>query len=183
MGRQVVFLLHPTDQKDFSDLLKTFEDICFLSYFNKSNKPTIIDDTVMLDHIKEGSRVHLVRKQDLKNIKFQFIEKFNYWLVDNTRSQVLDFDRCVVYDNELRSGRLYFQPKYVENLQWIEKNADFIKWSDNIITKCKKYFKKYKYKFEESPYEYILYLSPTSMKLIEENKSLLGLGGDRLTIK
>jgi hypothetical protein len=183
MGRQVVFLLHPTDQKNFSDLLKTFEDICFLSYFNKSNKPTLIDDTVMLDHIKEGSRVHLVRKQDLKDIKFKFIEKFNYWLVDNIRSQVLDFDRCVVHDNELRSGRLYFQPKYVENLQWIEKNADFIKWSDNIIAKCKKYFKKYRYKFEESPYEYILYLSPTPMKLIEENKSLLGLGGDRLTIK
>ena len=183
MGKQVNFFLHPSDQKDFSAFLKTFDDICFLSYFNKSNKPTIIDDIILLDHLKEGSRVHLARKQDLKNLRFQFIEKFDYWLVDNTISQVLDFDRCVVYDNELKSGRLYFQPKYVENLQWIEKNADFIKWSDNIIAKTKKYFKKYKFKFEDSPYEYILYLSPNTFKLLEENKSLLGLTGDRLKIK
>jgi hypothetical protein len=95
----------------------------------------------------------------------------------------MDFSRCEVYDNELQKGRLYFELKYVENEQWIEKNADFIKWADSIIAKSKKYFIKYKYKFEGSPYEYLLYLSPTSMKLIEENKSVLGKTLDSLRIK
>jgi hypothetical protein len=183
MGRQVNFFLHPDDQKDFDDLLKTFDDICFLSYYHKSNNPTVINDTIMLDHIKEGSRVHLVRRQDLELVKLNFVEKFNYRLIDNTASPVLDFDRCVVNENDLRRGRLYFQPKYFENLKWIEKDINFIKWSDNIIAKTKKYFKKFKYKYEQSPYEYIAYLSPNSMRLLLKNNAMIGLTGDRLTIK
>src|SRR5687767_4872660 len=148
MGRQINFFLNTDDQKDFDDFLRTFDNMCFLGYFNKSNSPTIIDDTIIRDQLKEGRRVYLVRNQDLKSIKFTFIKKFNYWLIDDSPSPVLHFDRCVSSNNDLGSGRLYFEPKYVENLQWVEKHVDFIKWSDSIIAKARRYFKKYKYKYE-----------------------------------
>lgn len=183
MGRQINFFLSKNDQKSFDDFLRTFDDICFLAYYNKSNAPTIINDTLIYDQLKEGSRVYLVRKQDIKKIKFTFIEKFNYWLIDDSPSPVLHFDRCVSYNNDLRSGRLYFQPKYVENLQWVEKDIDFIKWSDSIIAKSRRFFKKYKYKYESSSYEYTAYFGQDAMKLIEENKAEMGRTGDRLIIK
>jgi hypothetical protein len=183
MGRQINFFLSADDQKSFDDFLRTFDDTAFLAYYNKSNEPTIIDDTIIHDQLKEGSRVYLVRKQDLKNIKFTFIEKFDYWLIDDSPSPVLHFDRCVSYNNDLRSGRLYFQPKYVVNLQWVEKNIDFIKWSDSIIAKSCRFFKKYKYKYESSSYEYIAYFGLNAMKLIEENKAEIGRTGDRLIMK
>lgn len=183
MGRQINFFLNTDDQKDFDDFLRTFDNVCFLGYFNKSNSPTIIDDTIIRDQLKEGRRVYLVRKQDLKNIKFTFIEKFNYWLIDDSPSPVLHFDRCVSYNNDLRSGRLYFEPKYVQNLQWIEKDVDFIKWSDSIIAKARRYFKKYKYKYESSSYEYTAYFGINAMKLIEEKKAEIVLPGDRLIMK
>jgi hypothetical protein len=183
MGRQINFFLHPDDQNDFNDFLNSFDDICFLSYYHKTGNPTIIDDTLIRDHLKEGSRVHLIRKQDLNEIRFLFIEKFNYWLIDNNASPVLDFDRCITWESDLRSGRLFFQPKFVENMQWIEKKTDFIKWSDFIISKTRKYFKKYRYKYENSSHGYNAYLSPKAMSLLTENKAILGLPGDRLTIK
>ena len=183
MGRQINFFLHPDDQKDFDNLLRSFNDICFLAYYNKSGTPTIIHDTIISDQWKEGSRVHLIRKQDLKNVKLTYIEKFNYWLIDNSSSPVLDFDRCVSYDNDLREGRLYFQPKYLVNHHWIEKDVDFVKWSDSIIVKVRKYFNKKKYKFDSSSYEYTLYLSNKAIKLIEEDKATIGLPGDRLIMK
>ncbi|MDP4208034.1 MAG: hypothetical protein Q8928_04385 [Bacteroidota bacterium] len=183
MGHQINFFLNEDDQKDFDNLLRTFDDICFLSYFNKSNIPTIIDDTIIRDKLKEGSRVYLVRKQDLKNIKFRFIEKFNYWLIDDSPSPVLHFDRCVSYNSDLRSGRLYFEPKYVENLQWIEKSVDFIKWSDSVIAKARRFFKKYKFRYPSSSYGYTAYLGQNAMKLIEENKAEIELTGGRLIIK
>lgn len=182
MGRQINFFLHPDDQKDFNDFLKSFDDICFLSYYHKTENPTIIDDTLIRDHVKEGSRVHLIRKQDIKDIRFQFIEKFGYWLIDNNSSPVLDFDRCITWENDLRSGRLYFQPKFVENLQWVEKNTDFVKWSDFVISKTRRYFKKYRYKYENGSYEYNAYLSEKAINLLTDNKAIIGLIGDRLTI-
>ncbi|KAF0200975.1 MAG: hypothetical protein FD170_3007 [Bacteroidetes bacterium] len=182
MGRQINFFLHPDDQNDFNSFLKSFDDICFLSYYHKTENPTIIDDTLIRDHIKEGSRVHLIRKQDLKDIRFHFIEKFNCWLIDNNSSPVLDFDRCITWENYLHRGRLYFQPKFVDNLQWIEKNADFVKWSDFIISKTRRYFKKFKYKYEGSSYEYNAYLSEKAMSLLTDKKAALGLNGDSLTV-
>ena len=183
MGRQINFFLHPDDQNDFNDFLNSFDDICFLSYYHKTDNPTIINDTLIRDHIKEGIRVHLIRKRDLNEIRFRFIEKFNYWLIDNNLSPVLDFDRCISLENDLRRGRLYFQPKFVENLVWVEKKTDFVKWSDFIISKTRKYFKKYRYKYENSSYEYNAYLSQKAMSLLTENKAIIGLPGDRLTIK
>jgi len=183
MGRQINFFLHPNDQKDFDDFLKSFDDICFLPYYHKSDSISLIDDTIIRDDMKEGRRVCLVRKQDLKNIKFVFIEKFDYWLINDTVSPVLHFDRCVSIDNSLSSGRLYFQPKYVENLMWINQDSDFIIWADKIISAVKRKLKKYRFKYEMSSYEYNAYLSLDAMNLILENKAEISLPGDRLTIK
>ncbi len=183
MGRQINFFLHPDDQKDFNDFLKSFDDICFLSYYHKTNNPTIIDDILIRDHVKEGDRVHLIRKQDLKNIRLHYIEKFNYWLINNTSSPVLDFDQCITWENDLRSGRLYFQPRFVENMLWVDKNPDFVKWSDLIISKTRKYFKKYRYKYENSSYEYNAYLSKKAMDMLTDNKATISLPGDLLIMK
>jgi len=183
MGRQINFFLHPDDQKDFDDLLRTFDNICFLSYYNKTNKPTIIADTIIREQIVEGSRVYLARKQDLKNLNFTFIEKFNYWLIDDSSNPLLYFDRCVSNDNYINSGRLYFQPKYVKNLQWVNQSDDFVKWSDKIISNVKKKLKKYKYKYETSSYEYTAYLGNQAMQLLIENKAEISLTGDRLILK
>ncbi|MEI7587236.1 MAG: hypothetical protein WCJ44_31530 [Runella sp.] len=55
----------------------------FLPYYHYDNKVATIKDTIVRDALKEGSRVYLVRPQDLKVIKLTHIEKFGYWLVDD----------------------------------------------------------------------------------------------------
>lgn len=183
MGRQINFFLHPDDQKDFDNLFRSFDDICFLSYYHKTAKPTIIDDTVIRDQKVEGSRVYLARKGDLENLNFTFIEKFNYWLIDDSSNPLLHFDRCVSFDNYITSGRLYFQPKYVKNLQWISQSEDFVKWSDKIISHVRKKLRKYRYKYENSSYEYTAYLGEHAMNLLEDDKAEISLPGDKLILK
>ena len=180
MGRQINFFLCSSDQKDFDEFLKTFDNVYFLAYYNKTDKPTIIEDTIIQNHLKEGSRVYIVRKQDINEIKFMYIEKFNYWLIDDISSPVLHYDLCLTIDNYIHSGRLYFQPKFVENLQWVEKNYDFVKWSDCIISKTRRFLKKYRYKYESTNYEYTVYCGDEALRLLTNNTAKISLPGDRI---
>ncbi len=183
MGRQINFFLFQDDQLIFNDLLGTFKDICFLAYYNKTNSPSVIDDTLIRDHLKEGSRVYLARKQDLIHLRFTYIEKFNYWLIDDSHCPVLHYDRCIPIDNYIRSGRLYFLPKYVENLQWKNQNEDFVKWSDDIISLVKKKLHKHKYKYETYSHEYLAYVGTSAMQLLKEKRADITLPGDRMYLK
>jgi hypothetical protein len=77
MGRQINFYLHPNDYQEFENLLKATGDIIFLPYFHYDGKVRTIDTTIPL--ILEGERIYLVRRQDLKQIELEHIEKI--WLL------------------------------------------------------------------------------------------------------
>ena len=99
MGRQINFFLHPDDQDNFDKLLKSFGDVVLLPYYHFDNKVSTVPDTIVRDIQKEGSRVYLVRPEDLKNIKLVHIEKFNYWLIDDNSLPVFDFVSSIFLDN------------------------------------------------------------------------------------
>ena len=128
MSREIFELI---DAGEFDKLLKSFGDVVFLPYYHYDNKVATIKDTIVRDALKEGSRVYLVRPQDLKVIKLTHIEKFGYWLVDDNSTPVLHFDRSVFKENTIHSGRLYFQPQFVKDMSFVKKSDDFVNWADN----------------------------------------------------
>ncbi len=180
MGRQVNFFLHPDDQNEFDQFLKKFDDIIIIPYYHYSDKLSLIDNTVVTDFRKTGTRVHLARRSDLPNVKLKHIETQKYWLV-NTNSPVLDFDRSIFRDNNIHSGRLYFQSKFVSNMQWIDKSIDFVKWSDNIIKATRKRLKKYKQKL--GAYTYTEYFAEHALKWFIDNQADIQGGGHILVPK
>lgn len=178
MGRQVTFFLHPDDQHGFDKLLKSFGDLVLLPYYHFDNEISTIGDTIIRDINKEGSRVYLARPEDFKKIKIKHIEKFNYWLVDDFSSPVLHFDRSILRDNIIYSGRLYFQPTFVENMEWVKRSNDFVDWADKIIKTVRRKLKQHKYKM--GSYHYTEYLGEKALDWLDKTKAEVGGAGHQL---
>ncbi|MEO5909746.1 MAG: hypothetical protein ABIP95_02605 [Pelobium sp.] len=145
MGRQINFYLHPDDYQEFEDLLKNTGDIIFLPHFHYDGKVRTVDTTIPVDLGKEGSKIYLVRQQDFKQIKLEHFEKFGYWLVADNYLPVLHYNRCGFENDKIIRGRLYFQPSFVKDMQWVNKSEDFVSWSDNVIKTARRKLKKYKF--------------------------------------
>ena len=145
MGRQINFYLHPDDYQEFEDLLKASGDIVLLPYFHFDNQVRTVDTTIPVDIKSEETRIYLVRQQDLNQMKLQHIEKFGYWLIDDNYLPVLHYDRCRFDNNKIIRGRLYFQPSFVEEIQWVDKSEEFVSWSDSVIKTARRKLKKYKF--------------------------------------
>ena len=178
MGRQINFFLHPDDQKDFDELLKSFGQPILIPYYHHDNKISVVSDTIIHDTKIEGSRIYLVRQEDFKDIKLEYISNLNYWLIADNKLPVLHFDRSEFIDNEIHRGRLYFQPQFVDNMQWVKKSDDFVNWADNIIKVVRRKLKKYKHKMGN--YDYTEYLGETALKWLIENEAEVGPGGFKL---
>ncbi len=178
MGRQINFFLHPDDQDDFDKLLKSFGDVVLLPYYHFNNKIFTAADTIVRDIKKEGSRIYLVRPEDFMDIKLVHIEKFNYWLVDDNSLPVLHFDRSIYRDNTIHRGRLYFQPQFVENMEWVKKSDDFVNWADKIIKTVRRKLKKHKYQMGN--YNYTEYLGENAFDWLDKTKAEVGGAGSRL---
>lgn len=144
MGRQINFYLHPDDLIDFEQILKSYGDIVILPYYHYDNKVRTIQDTIPDDAKKEGNRVYIVRQPDFKDIRLEHIEKFGYWLINDNQLPVLHYDRCIFENGKIIRGRLYFQPQYVKEMQWVNKSEAFVNWADNIIRLARRKLKKYK---------------------------------------
>ena len=145
MGRQINFYLHPDDYCDFEDMLKKSGDVLFLPYFHFDKSVRIIPKTIPLDIKKEGSRVYVVRQSDIGQIETHSIEKFGYWLIADNNAPVLHYDRCSFSADTIHRGRLYFEPKFVRNMEWVSKPIDFINWSDNIIKNARRLLTRYRF--------------------------------------
>jgi hypothetical protein len=145
MGRQINFYLHPDDYLEFEDLLKATGDIIFLPHFHYDGKVRTVDTTIPVDLRKEGSRIYLVRQQDLNKIEIHHIEKFGYWLVTDSHLPVLHYSRCGFDNGKIIRGRLYFQPAFVNDMQWVNKPEDFVIWADKVIKTARRKLKKYKF--------------------------------------
>ncbi|SEW51876.1 hypothetical protein [Chitinophaga arvensicola] len=180
MGRQVTFFLHPDDQKDFDTLLKSFGEVQILSYYHYDNKISTVDDTLIKGLGKQANRVYLVRPQDFELMKLSHIEKFGYWLLKDNELPVLHFDRCSFDGNELHQGRLYFQPRYAESMQIVNKSEDFIKWADSIIKVVRRKLKKHK--FDMDGWDYTDHVGKNALNWIESNNPKSCGGGSSLKI-
>jgi hypothetical protein len=180
MGRQINFFLHQDDQMDFDKLLKSFGDLILIPYYHFDNKVATIQDTIIRDIRKEGERVYLIRKADLRNVRLTHIKNFGYWLVDDNSLPVIHFDRSVTLDGKIRSGRLYFTVDYVDTskMVMIKKADDFVKWADNVIKTVRRKLTKQKYQI--GAFTYTEYLGQNAVKWKALNGAEIGAAGAEL---
>ena len=168
MGRQINFYLHPSDYKELEDILKSSDEVAFLPYYHHDNSVRTVEDTISPDIKKDGARVYVVRKAELNSIRLKQIEKFGYWLLDDTPLPVLHYDRCQLEDGKIIRGRLYFQPQYVKDMQWVNKSEEFVSWANSIIGKVRRKFKKYK--FDRGDWGFSEYVGKNTKEWLDKTK-------------
>lgn len=175
MGRQVNFYLHGEDQNDFDALLRSCGDPVILPYYYYKNEISAVPDTLMRDKKKEGDRVYLVRSSDIQEMQLQYDEYYGFWNLNDDVLPVLHYERCINTENEIYRGRLYFQPKYVKNMEWVAKSDDFVKWADNVINKARRKLKRHT--FDSGGYNYQEYVGESAASWIEKNRPEPKMGG------
>lgn len=180
MGRQVNFFLNAEDQKDFVELLGTWENLVFLPDRSLTGKATIPDQGFRTCESDDLS-LYLVRKEDLHEVKFYFLPNQNCWYVDSLRSPVIQYSRCYATDSLIRRGRLYFQPGYYEESDWVEKDHAFVAWADRIIKTVRRKLRLHKLPLGSN--SCTEYLGKSTLLWAQENKALLQSGGSELVLE
>ncbi|HTE25080.1 hypothetical protein [Flavitalea sp.] len=178
MGRQINFFLHPGDQESFDKLLKSFGDVVLFRDYHNSNHLTTIDDTLIKDIGKEKKRVYLMRPKDFKNIQLEYVESHHYWHVNSRSLPVVHFDRSVYINKTIERGRLYFEPRYVNDNEWVNKPDDFINWADKVLKAVRRNLKKYKYQMGN--YNYTDYLGASALNWLQETEAKVASAGCEL---
>jgi hypothetical protein len=178
MGRQINFFLHQDDQGSFDELLKSFGDVVLFRHYHYSNDLNRIGDTLIRDIDKEKIRVYLMRPTDFKDIQLKHVENHHYWYVNNRSLPVLHFDRSVFSEKRIERGRLYFEPRYLIDSEWVSKPDDFIHWADKILKTVRSRLKKYKHQMGN--YHYTEYLGASALKWLKETEAKVESAGCEL---
>jgi hypothetical protein len=178
MARQINFFLHPGDHESFDELLKSFGDVVLFRDYHYSDVLTTIGDTLIRDINKEKNRVYLMRRTDFKGIQLEYVENHHYWYVNNRSLPVLHFDRSVYSDKSIQRDRLYFEPRYLKNSEWVNKPDDFVGWADKILKTVRTRLKKYKYHMGN--YNYTEYLGTSALKWLQETEAKVASAGCEL---
>jgi hypothetical protein len=62
----------------------------------------------------------------------------NLAYVDTLRSPVVEFSRCYQDDQCIRRGRFYVVRSYFDERTLVKKDAEFLKWSEALISKTRR---------------------------------------------
>ena len=95
---------------------------------------------------KEFSQMYITQKTFDSHICFKYLENQKYYMVDDLRSKVIQFDRGGIHSRTpdvLDRGRLYFATSYYDEVgNIVEREDDFIAWAARIFKKFRRFLVK-----------------------------------------
>lgn len=139
MGRQIQIYFSPDDVQALEKVVKEQLGAVVVAHRHPADHAEPITSTVSKNAEGLRSFGYLARMQDLGNIVLRHVPTQGYWVVDETRSPVVELDGGFDDGKILRRGRLYFQKGfYGEDGRWVNKPQDFLQWAEEILKLAKK---------------------------------------------
>lgn len=139
MGRQIQIYFSSDDVQAFEKAVKEQLGAVVLAHRHLVGRAEPIDSTVSKNADGLRSFGYLARPQDLEKVVLRHVPAQGYWVVDETRSAVVELDGGFDDGKILRRGRLYFHKGfYGEDGQWVNKAQDFLQWAEEILKLAKK---------------------------------------------
>lgn len=131
MGRQIIFFLAEDDEAPFETLLRSLGPLTILSTDPAS--PMQVNST----RIKQMGKEHLT----LFLAQTEYDRRLSW--IDLQQLPVIEFGRCYREPNFIRSGRLYFVPRYYDKDDVaVSKQESFVAWGDALIRKARRWMKR-----------------------------------------
>ena len=133
-GKQLVFFLGPNDQIGFENALRTSGDIAFLRLWPATPKPEELHDSLVREMGSEVLDLIIARKKDLLGLQFTPVRGRNVFSCSVTIEPIIEFSRCYVSDDFIRSGRLYRVDQYWDQYGNIASKSDaFTAWAGRVF--------------------------------------------------
>jgi hypothetical protein len=134
MGHQLNYFLMPEDMRLLEKRLREKCPVVFLDTRSQQPAPIQLPDLEVAEFGKTRLRVILAPPDALQSVVLEYIPQQGYWLVDSTRSPVIELDRCYYDGKLLRKGRLYYERQFVDKGAWVEKSAAFQAWAKKVFS-------------------------------------------------
>ena len=138
MGHQLNYFMMPEDTRLLEKTLREKSSVLFLASKSSEAKPVQLPDLEIAEFGKTWLRALLVPPEALASVLMKHVPQQGYWLVDSDRSPVIEMDRCHHDGKALGEGRLYYQRKFLDQGQWVEKPAAFQAWARKIFALTRK---------------------------------------------
>lgn len=144
MGKQVNFFLMQTDIVLLEDKLRNIEPLVVIRNRSNTSIPEKLDSLNFVEDGRQWLSFYILRLDDFEYVHMKYVAAQGYWVVDELRSPVIEFDGCFFNGDVLRRGRIYFNEKYYgENGELIEKPELFRGWANKILVKTRRSLMKY----------------------------------------
>lgn len=142
MGYQIRFYLSDSDTARLEELLLLPEPVAILVDRTPGPSPRILEST---DLLKKGHRwyfFYLARKAELDSLRMKEVPTQGYWVVEEMLSPVIEFSRCVVTDDVIKEGRLYYTDSdYDRSGNLIVKSPEFREWAKKLLSAVRRSLK------------------------------------------
>jgi hypothetical protein len=143
MSRQFRFFLLPSDAEALIADLRDRIGAQLIDAKSSRPEPVRIDSPMRQDPAREDRRASVSTYCYLAaatgaEMKMKYFPKQGSWLVDDERSEVIEFSG-LEYDGEiLLQGRFYFKPNFLlDNAIW-PKRDEFLQWAGRIFRRSKR---------------------------------------------
>jgi hypothetical protein len=145
MGKQVNFYLIPDEIAQLEEKLRALKEPFVIIHNRSSNsEPRILSNLNFIEDDHRWLFYYLVRKDDYASILMRNVPEQNYWVIDNLRSPVIEFNSCFYDGSILRRGRLYYIESYYGiDDELVAKPEPFRKWAKSVLSLTKKNLEKF----------------------------------------
>lgn len=136
VGRQINFYLSDGDQEELCRRLDVMGEV--LAVMPPFSQPRVDGQAVLpLSRWRPGEHTPMLFRPDDRK-KLVFRRSVPGYFVDDMRSPVVEFSRCVTTNDVIRRGRLYYIAEYFnDENQKISKDPDFINWAKKLFKMAK----------------------------------------------
>lgn len=137
MGHQVNFFVMPADLPELEAAIRSTGEVCFLAGKSPTAQPAELG-TIAREQATGPAhfQYYIARRQELPAVSTRFSETGGYWLIEDTRSPVIELVPGRFSGSALSRGRAYF----ASDLRFRPEppSPDFVRWGDRVLSRLKK---------------------------------------------
>lgn len=133
MGRQVNFFLLPEDMAECINRIQKLGEMVIFPVISSERHPKILNESQIAELDKGDYSLCVSKSKYLDRIESDYIAMQEYFYVDVHKSLAIELWQCKMADNILRRGRLYYTPSYYEDDVLVEKDPEFVKWTQAVL--------------------------------------------------
>ena len=138
MGRQIVFFMTANDEREFMEFVRSDREACVFANYQPAAIAECLNELPLMKPPYDP--LWLWDSDNSPYPLFTHIAKYGVFVVDDSKSEVIQFDRCLMHDECLVMGRIWAEMYYcqppassgITDMSLAKKSISFTKWYSRL---------------------------------------------------